>query len=342
VTLVGRAVLVTGATGFLGGALARRLARDGARVRALARRPERGAALRATPGVELAYGDVTDEGRMRDVLRGCDIAFHAAGVLDGSLAAQRRVNVDGTRNVVRAAADAGVGRVVHVSSAGAYGFGGPGDVSEDTPLRPGHAAYGVTKAEAEGVVRQIGRERGLACSIIRPGMIYGPGSRVWTEVMFTIARRNPTLFPGDGSGSIPAIYLDDVVDLMTVLAVHPAAAGETFNCTPDPSPTWREFLGAYAALAGHRRWVAIPVTPLRVVARLVAAVAPGDTRLKDLPQVLGFVTSARRFRMDKARARLAWAPRIPLHEGIARCAPYLREKGLLDGQDRSSRALGRQ
>jgi nucleoside-diphosphate-sugar epimerase len=334
-------VLVTGATGFLGGALARRLARDGARVRALARRPERGAAFRTIPGVEVAYGDVTDENRMRDVLRGCGLAFHAAGVLEGSMAAQRRANVEGTRNVVRAAADAGVERVVHVSSAGAYGFGGPHDVSEDTPLKPGHAAYGVTKAKAEDVVRQVGRERGLAYSIIRPGLIYGPGSRVWTEAMFKIARRNPTLFPGDGSGSIPAIYVDDVVDLMTVLAVHPAAAGGTFNCTPDPSPTWREFLGAYAALAGHSRWLAIPVAPLRVVARLVAAVAPGDTRLKDLPQVIGFLTSYRRIRMDRARERLAWAPRISLREGIERCAPYLREKGLLDGPHRGSRTLGR-
>jgi nucleoside-diphosphate-sugar epimerase len=329
VTLVGRAVLVTGATGFLGGALVERLARDGARVRALARRPVRGHALPTTSGVELAQGDVTDENRMRDVLRGCDIVLHTAGVLNGSVATQRRVNVGGTRNVLEAAAAAGADRVVHVSSAGAYGFGGGGDLSEDVPLEPGHAAYGVTKAEAEVVVRQVARERGLAYSIVRPGMIYGPGSRVWTEALFKLARRRPTPFPGDGSGSIPAIFVDDVVDLLTELAVHPAAAGETFNCTPDPSPTWRQFLGAYAALAGHDRWLALPVAPLGIVARLVAAVAPDDTRLKDLPQVLEFLTTHRRFRMDKARALLGWAPRIGLREGIERCVPYLRERGLL-------------
>jgi nucleoside-diphosphate-sugar epimerase len=230
---------------------------------------------------------------------------------------------------MRAAAQAGVELVVHVSSAGAYGFGRKGDICEDMPLEPGHAAYGISKAEAEDVVRKVAQEQELDYSIIRPGMIYGPGSRVWTEAMFRIARRKPTVFVGDGSGSIPAIHIEDVVDLMTVLAVHPAATGETFNCSPDPSPTWREFLGAYAALAGHDRWFGIPITLLRIVARLVAAFAPSDTRFKDLPLLIEFVTSYRRFRMDKARELLGWQPQIGLSEGIESCVPYLREKGLL-------------
>ncbi|MCL5998458.1 MAG: NAD(P)-dependent oxidoreductase [Chloroflexi bacterium] len=328
-TLLAKSVLVTGATWFLGSALTRRLAGDGAHVRALARHPERDCCFRNIDGVEIIQGDITDENQMRDVIQGCKIVFHTAGVLNGSIEMQRQVNVGGTRNVMRAAAEAGVERVVHVSSAGAYGFGRRSDISEDMPLEPGHAAYGISKAEAEDVVRKVAREHGLDYSIIRPGMIYGPGSRVWTEGMFRIAGRKPTVFVGDGSGSIPAIYIDDVVDLMTVLAVHPAAARETFNCTPDPSPTGREFLGAYAALAGHDRWLAIPITPLRIAVWLVAVFAPSNTRLKDLPLLIEFVTSYRRFRMDKARELLGWQPQIGLSEGIKSCVPYLREKGLL-------------
>jgi nucleoside-diphosphate-sugar epimerase len=152
-----------------------------------------------------------------------------------------------------AAAQAGVRRVVHVSSAGAYGFRPRGDISEDVPLEPARAAYGISKAEAEDVVRKVALEQELDYGIIRPGFIYGPRSRIWTAGLFRIARRKPTIFVGDGSGSILAIHVDDVVDLMTVLALHPAAARQAFNCTPDPAPTWREFLGAYAALAGHDR-----------------------------------------------------------------------------------------
>ncbi len=328
-TLAGKTALVTGATGLLGGALARRLARDGARVRALARHPERVGSLRTLDGVEIIQGDITDEEQVQDMVQGCNIIFHTAGVLDGSIKTQRHVNVGGTRNVMQAAAEAGVERVIHVSSAGAYGFRRRGDISEDMPLEPGHAAYGISKAEAEGVVRKMAREQGLDYSIIRPGMIYGPGSRVWTEAMFRIARRKPTVFSGAGSGAIPAIHVEDVVDLMTVLAVHPAAAREAFNCTPDPSPTWREFLGAYAALAGHDRWLALPITPLRIVTWLVAVFAPSDSRLKDLPQVITFMTRYRRYCMNKARELLDWQPQIGLNEGIESCVPYLRDKGLL-------------
>ena len=210
-------------------------------MRALARHPEREPSLQRIAGVEILQGDITDENRMYNVIQGCKIVFHSAGVLDGSIKTQRQVNVGGTRIIMRAAAQSGVERVVHVSSAGAYGFGRYGDITEDMPLEPGHAAYGISKAEAEDVVRKVAREHGLDYSIIRPGMIYGPGSRVWTDTMFKIARRKPTVFVGNGSGSIPAIHVDDVVDLMTVLAVHPAAASETSNCTPDPSlpgATW--------------------------------------------------------------------------------------------------------
>lgn len=326
-TLSRKTVFVTGATGFLGGALTRRLAGDGAKVRGLARDPDRFPP--DTDGIEIVQGDITDGRRMRDVIQECEIVFHTAAVASGPLEMQHQVNVEGTYNVLCAAAETGVERVVHVSSAGVYGFRQRDELTEATPLEPGHAAYGVTKAEAEDVVQTIAREHKLDYSILRPGMIYGPGSQVWTATMFRIARRNPTVFIGDGSGSIQAIHVDDVVDLMTVLAIHPAAAGETFNCTPEPPPTWREFLGTYAALVGHNRWLGIPPAPIRLAARVVAAFAPRDTRLKDLPLVIEFLTSYRRYRMDKARNLLGWQPKIGLREGIQRCIPYLREQGLL-------------
>ncbi len=328
-TLFGKPVLVTGATGLLGGALTKRLAGDGAQVRALARNSEGNRFLHDIEGIEIIQGNITDANRMRDVIQGCEIVFHPAAVDSGSLKIQREVNVEGTRNVMLAAAQAGVSRVIHVSSAGAYGFRPRGDISEDMPLEPARAAYGISKAEAEDVVRQVAHDHDLEYSIIRPGFIYGPRSKVWTAGLFKIARRNPTIFLGDGSGSILAVHVDDVVDLMTVLAVHPAAAGQAFNCTPDPAPTWRQFLGAYAALAGHDRWLGIPSALPKTVARLVAVFAPRDTRFKDMPQALEFVTSYRRYRMDKARKLLGWQPRIGLSEGIKSCVPYLHEIGLL-------------
>jgi 2-alkyl-3-oxoalkanoate reductase len=328
-TLQGKTALVTGATGFVGGALARRLASEGTQVRALARRPERDGYIRDAAGIEIVSGDVTDAARMRKLAQGCDYVFHAAAVTMGLLEVQRTVNVHGTRNVAEAAGLAGVGRFVHVSTIAVYGYRIHGDITEDTPLDPGNDPYGITKAEAEAAVGETAADHGLAYSIVRPGMIYGPRSGPWTRGVFSLARRKPTIFVGDGSGSAFPIHIDDVVDLLLTVAAHPAAAGKTFNATPDPSPTWREFLGAYSALAGHNRWLGIPPALLTPVVGLVGLFAPKNHQVKDLPDMLRFAQRTTTYRMDKARDLLGWQPKVALADGIESCVPYLREKGML-------------
>lgn len=325
----GMTALVTGATGFLGGALAQRLAAEGAQVRALARREGRDSHLRAVPGIETVMGDILDEDRMRKVTQGSDYVFHSAAALGGPLDHQRRVNVGGTRSVAQAAAAAGVRRMVHVSSIAVYGYSYRGDITEDMPQRPGRPAYNISKAEAEAALRQIGAETGLSYSIIRPGMIYGPRSGAWTAQMFRLARNRPTVWLGDGSGSTYPIFVDDVVDLALRLATHPAADGEAFHCAPDPSPTWRDFLGGYSRLAGHESWLGVPVLLVRALAPFIELGLTLRGTPQDLALLVKYATSHRSFRMDKARDPLGWQPQVDLQTGIARCAPYLREIGLL-------------
>lgn len=328
--LTDKKILVTGATGFLGGAIVRRLSAEGAHVRALARRPNRDRYLQGLENVEIVSGDITDTPRMREVIDGCDFVFHAAAALAGKLAEQRRINVDGTRVVMRAAAEAGVQRAVHVSSISVYGYHAPAHVPEDTPQRPGRSAYNLSKSEAEKVVREIGAKTGLSYSIIRPGMIYGPHSSMWTVTMFKLAKRNPTWFFGKGDGSAYPIFVDDVVDLTLLLAHHPAAEGEAFNCAPDPSPSWREFLGGYAALVGHDRWFGMPLPLVKGLAVIADLFLTLTGQPQDASDALSLLTRPVTYKMDKARDVLGWQPKMSLQEGIQACAPYLREKGLLD------------
>lgn len=328
-TLQGKTVLVTGATGFLGGALCHRLAADGAHVKALARRPERDRYIREIANLDIVMGDITDERRMHEIIAGCDVVFHAAAALGGPLDHQRHVNVEGTRSVMTAAASSGVQRVVHISTISVYGYKNAGDVTEDTLPNPGHDAYHISKAEAEAVVREVGTVHRMAYTILRPGMIYGPRSNMWTRRVFQLARRKPTPFIGSGSGSAYPIYIDDVVDLSISAALHPAAENQLFNCTPDPSPTVREFLGAYSRLAGHDRWLSIPSALARPLAALIAITAPAQSPRKDAVDALALIQRRVTYKMDKARDLLGWQPKISLQEGVARCAPWLREKGLL-------------
>lgn len=328
-TLTGKKVLVTGATGFLGGALVRRLAADGVPVRALVRRPQKGEFLRAVSGVELVPGDITDAQAMQQAAQGCAVVFHVAAALGGDLAHQRKANVEGTHNVMEAAGRAQVERIVHVSTISVYGYNQKGDVTEETPLAPGSDPYSISKAEGEALVREVASKHNVSYSMIRPGMIYGARSNMWTGTMFRIAQRSPTIFIGSGKGSAYPIYVDDVVDLMLLLATHPAAHEQAFNCTPDPSPSWREFLGAYAQLVGHRRWLGIPVALLVPFVWAGAALARPHTQTKDLPDMLRFLQRSVTYKMTKARDLLGWQPKTDLQTGVQKCVPWLREKGLM-------------
>ena len=322
--LTDQQVLVTGATGFLGGALALRLARDGVRVRALARSVHKAEFLRER-SIEVFEGNVTDRAAMREAIQGCRVVFHVAASLGGSYAQQRAVNVEGTRNVVEAAAHANVERFVHVSSISTYGYNYRGDVTEEMTLAPGSDPYAITKAEGERVIRAAD----IPYTIIRPGMIYGPGAVNWVGRLFKVARLKPTPFVGSGLGSAFAIHVDDVVDLLITAATHPAAVGQVFNCTPDPSPTWREYLGRFSLLAGHDKWLAIPPALIYPFAGISMLLSAPYTMGRDLPDQVGFLTREITYRMAKAHDLLGWTPQIDLDTGIAGCVPWLREQGLL-------------
>ncbi|NDJ59933.1 MAG: NAD-dependent epimerase/dehydratase family protein [Chloroflexi bacterium] len=326
-TLSGQQVFVTGATGFLGGALALRLADDGAHVRALARSAAKAELLRAR-GIEIVIGDVTDANTIMQAVAGCAYVFHVAAAFRG-WAEQQAVNVEGTRAVARAAAAAGVQRLIHVSTIGVYGTAQPGDVTEDMQPAPGISPYAVTKNQGEAVVRGVCAEHNLSYAINRPAFIYGPRSQPWTGGLFRLARLNPTPWFGDGSGSSHPIHVDDVVDQLVVLATHPAAHNQTFNCSPDPAPTWREFLGLYARLAGHNNWLALPPMLGYALAGIAMLASPPAHEARALPDFFNWTQQHQTIKMTKSQELLGWSPRIALADGVAGCAPWLREQGWL-------------
>lgn len=327
--LVGTTVLVTGATGFLGSALVQRLSNEGAHVRAMARKRERGAHISKLPNVELVLGDLTNLESLTALVSDVNTVIHAAAALGGPLEFQRKINVAGTQAIARAAADAHVARFVHVSTIAIYGYSSRGVITESHPQQPGRVPYNVSKAEAEAVVREVGEAYRLPYTIIRPGMIYGPNSTAWTLALFRHVRRRPTVWIGDGSGSCFPIYIDDVVDMTMKLMAEPSSVGHAFNCAPDPTPTWREFLGEYMRLAGKTQWIGIPIPIIRLIAPLIETLLHVRGEPQDVPNLVDFVTQQTTFSMSKAHKLLGWQPRVSLSEGIERCRPFLQAQGLL-------------
>lgn len=331
-TLSGQTALVTGANGFIGGALAARLLKDGVTVRAMVRSPEKGAWL-AGQGAHIVTGEMRDVDSLRRAVAGCNLVFDVAAAAGSNSRATGNlpyeVNVTGTLALARAAHEANAARLVHVSTIAVYGYRSGPVITEDAPLRPRGEAYGISKALGERRLWAYAQSVGLPVTGVRPGMVYGPRSGFWTGAMFALVKRPPGLLIGDGTGNVPAIFIDDVVDLLVTVAGHPRAVGEMFNATPDLPPTWRGFFGAYAAMAGHQRFIHVPLP----VARTLGLAFSGLLRLRGaqtpLVDMLNLFSGVRLYSMAKAARLLDWRPRVSLPEGMAQAEAWLRQTGRL-------------
>jgi nucleoside-diphosphate-sugar epimerase len=323
--------LVTGAAGFIGSRLVERLVADGMDVRALVRRGLVAAGERAAP-VERVRGDVTDADAVARAADGCAVIHHCAWG-GATLEEGRRINVQGTLNVVRAAAAAGVRRVVHLSTMSVHGPRLPAILTEECPLVFEGDPYGVTKAEGERAALQAGAALGVEVVALRPTLVYGPGAHFWVRAYLDRTRREALALVDGGAGLANLVYVDDVVDAMRCAAERPGVAGEAFLVSGCRPVTWREYLGHFARMAGKPlppsvpRWRAwLEMQFLRVYGTLTGR----PRRLVGMD--LALMTQRTSVSIAKAERMLGWTPRVSLREGMAGCEAWAREEGILRPQ----------
>ncbi len=320
--LAGKAVAVTGATGFVGGALTRRLLAIGAKVRVVGRGLERAQAL-IDAGATAVVSDLDAFDTFPDAVEGQEVVFHVAAWLFGDEARAHRLNVDATRALAEACAAAGVRRLVLVSSVAVYGLPGEDHVTEEAPLSLDQRnTYGRTKALGDVAAQEVGEATGLEVVVIRPGMVYGPGSRGWTVGMAKLVKSGAPCVFGAGDGLAFPVFIDNLVDALLLAAVAPDAAGEAFHIA-DTSLTWKQFMQCYGDMLGKRPRSA----PLWVVKALVMVAPALRISLPLDRERLALVQRKLVFDTDKARRLLGWAPAIPLTEGMKRSEAWLRETG---------------
>ena len=322
-------IAVTGAAGGLGTVVVDELLAAGCAVAGLVRDADQAEELERR-GASAVVGDVRDPAALRRLSTGVAAVIHLAAWMGapGGRAIARAVNVDGTENVVRAAAGADVRRVVVASSVAVHGPVAEGVVTEATPLRQIGDPYGDTKALAEERARAVAAEEGVELVVLRPTMIYGPRSGSWTLTpLRTIRRGLPTVI-GSGEDLLDAVYVDDVARAFVLAARAPGAAGETFLIAGE-SVDWNTFFGRYADMY-RVRLRRLPAAPVRAGARLAAAatrVATGRARV--VPETIEVMTSRATYDAAKARHVLGWEPRVGLDEGMRRTATWLRNTGRL-------------
>jgi nucleoside-diphosphate-sugar epimerase len=269
---------ITGATGFVGGVLARQLRDAGHAVRALVRDPARASAL-ADQGVELVPGDLDDAAALDRLCDGVDGLFHVAGWYklgqrDPSVG--DRVNVEGTRNALAAAQRAGVAKVVHTSTVAVNGDTHGRVYDETFRHTVEHLShYDRTKAEAHAVAEQFAAD-GLPVVIVQPGLVYGPGDTAQTGALLAqvVAGKRPQVPAG---GGVCWAHVEDVA-AGHALAMERGVPGESYLLA-GPRATLAEGLTKAAGIAGTKPPMVLPTG----LVRAVAAVAGGLGRLVPLP-----------------------------------------------------------
>ncbi|UCG23079.1 MAG: NAD(P)-dependent oxidoreductase [Chloroflexota bacterium] len=325
-SLRGKRILVTGATGFIGRSLALRLAgEEGARVTGASRRPELAGPL-AEAGVAYKSLDMADFDSLDRALEGQEIVFNLAvapGTSTEELA--QRVNIDAVQHLVRQAATVGVKRIVHFSSMAAYGPPGAPIVTEDLALDTEQAAlYGRTKALGDIRARQVAEEIGQELTVIRPGMVFGPRGRSWTVNLFKLVKRGVPAIFGDGTGHAQPIYVENLIDGLILAADRPEAAGQAFNFVDQPLP-WRDFLGYYGAMCG-RQPRRLPLGLARIALTLVK---PFIGRTESTGALLAYYTNNSVYPTTGAEQSLGYRRRFSVEEGMAHTEAWLRESGYL-------------
>ncbi len=269
-------VVLTGATGFVGGRVARRLRADGWQVVALVRTPTEALGRLGVEQAEVALTDVDGVARLLD---GADAAVHAAAAMGPDLTTAREVNRDGTAAVVAAAGRMGTRRLVHVSTTSVYDRDAAGElIAEDTPLVVEGNPYAVTKAEAETEV-QRGVEQGLSAAVLRPPAVLGAGAASTWGTHMPERARDGALPPQHPAASFGWVHIEDLVDAVvaaldgddavvtnvvgghTTWGVYVEAIRSMFpDAPPPPEPDRDPWTGWYAT---DRLPEVLGVTPVR-------------------------------------------------------------------------------
>jgi dihydroflavonol-4-reductase len=325
-------VFVTGATGFIGGATAARLRGRGDDVVALVRSPGKASDLAAL-GCELIEGSLSDTEALAEGMAGADAAIHCAadyrvGMHPSQKPAMFEANVRGTEAVLRAAHEAGVGKVVYVSTVAYFGNTHGKVVPETYERDPSFTSYyDETKYQAHLVAREVAKATGLPVVTVMPGAVYGPGdtSAIGTLMRQFLAGKMPAyMFPESG---FTFVHLDDVADGI-LLALNKGTAGEEYTLGGEPMTT-KDAIEKLAKITGKKppRFT-LPAAVIKATAPLGRFIGP---MMGQGPNMRELISTAHNVTFwashDKAARELGYSPR-PLDQGLR---DTLRDEGLLPG-----------
>jgi dihydroflavonol-4-reductase len=318
---------VTGASGFIGHYLVEKLLQEGWQVQVLVHRK----GIAQEQKCEIIQGDITDPDSFKEALKGTDVLFHMAAALGASLISKKefsQINAEGTANILRAAKEAGVKKIIHFSSAGVFGSVKKNErADENYPLNPINT-YDKTKLEGENIAIRL-KEQGMNIIILRPGWVYGPGDRRTFKLIKAIANKRFMLVTRGKAWQTP-VFIDDLIKGI-FLSLEKGKSGEIYHLAGAEVLTVKEM----AETIAHCTETRIPLIFIPLFKAVPAAwIMEKIFSLfkKEAPLTRGklsFFIHPKPLSIKKAQDELGYTPQIDFKTGMARTVDWYRENNWL-------------
>jgi dihydroflavonol-4-reductase len=326
-------VLVTGATGFVGAAVTRRLVEEGRPVRVLVRDRGKLESL-GLAVVDVVDGDITDRTVMDRALDGVDAVLAIAATFrEPNLSDERyrAVNIEAVRILLELARTHAVRRIVHCSTVGIHGNVQGPPATEASPVVP-DGIYEETKAEGDRLARDLGQQLGLEVIVLRPTPVYGPGDTRLLKLFKMASKSSPLFMLGDGTAGYHLVHIDDLVDAFILALDGAGRPGEAYIIGGPEQPSLNDVIGTLASVLGRSdpSTVRLPVTPIRLLGHACEilcrplGISPPIYRRR-----VDFFINNRRFDLTKARSELGYFPKISMRHGLEQTAAWYRARGML-------------
>ncbi len=325
-------ILVTGATGFLGGALVVELVKRQQEVRVLVR-DEQKAREQFGEAVTIIAGDITNAARVQEAIEGVDTIYHLAGRLYHPATPAElyyQTHVAGTRTLLNACqGETRIRRIVHVSTTGVHGVTGMTPAAEDAPFAPTNP-YEQTKLAGELLALKAHQEQGLPVSVARPGLVYGPGD-LHLLGFFTAIQKGLFRVIAGGKACLHPVYIDDMIAAFLLCAEAEQAIGRAYNLAGNEVVTIRKLATAIAASMNRELpGGSIPLW-LANLASDIFAITPG-MKGEHAPLTrsrVQFLTHSRVYDISRARSELGYSPEVGMEEGLKLTAAWYEKHHLL-------------
>ena len=283
-------------------------------------------------GDDIFQGDIGQPETISQLLQDCDVVVHTAALVSNSIADADmwRVNVLATRNLIAAAEKHKVRRFVQISSIVAYGNSAEGELDEEHPVHADGGSYVLTKLASEHAVLAATANSPMELVIIRPGDVYGPGSRPWVILPIEAINKGQFMLPANGQGFFRPIFISDLIRGIALAVSTKEAAGEIFNLSCEGYMTTAEFF------SHHYQWMN-KRGPLKVSTGLAMFAASAATKLA---QMTGGVNEASTativqlctkswFSIAKAERVLGWKPEVSFEDGMQQSKQWAQAQGLI-------------